>query len=239
LPIDTTEERDRLDTIAADSWYGTGANGASVRYCSDIFARYWQPGRALELGPAEGLMTELLARDFADLTVADGSEVFCADLRTRFPAAKVHCSLFEEFEPDGLFDTIVLGHVMEHIDNPRDLLRRIATWLAPGGVLCACVPNARSVHRQAAVVMGMLQEEHEMNATDVHHGHRRVYDPESFRHDVSGSGLKIKVFGGYWLKPLSNRQIEAQWSPELLNAYMSIGERYPDIAAEIYAIAGH
>lgn len=239
VPIDTTEERDRINSIAADSLYGAGASGVSVKYCGDIFARHWRPGRALELGPAEGLMTELLARDFTDLTLTDGSEVFCQDLRVRFPNAEVHCSLFEEFEPEGLFDTIVLGHVMEHIVNPPDLLRRIATWLAPGGVLYAYVPNARSIHRQAAVVMGILQEEHELNATDLHHGHRRVYDPESFRHDITSSGLKIKVFGGYWLKPLSNRQLEAQWSPELLNAYMCIGERYPDISAEIYAIAGH
>jgi hypothetical protein len=46
------------------------------------------------------------------------------------------------------------------------------------------------------------------------------------------------VFGGYWLKPLSNAQLEAHWTPEMLEAYMQVGERYPDIAAEIYVIAG-
>jgi hypothetical protein len=48
----------------------------------------------------------------------------------------------------------------------------------------------------------------------------------------------IQVFGGYWLKPLSNAQLEAHWTPEMLEAYMQVGERYPDIAAEIYVIAG-
>jgi hypothetical protein len=33
----------------------------------------------------------------------------------------------------------------------------------------------------------------------VHHGHRRVFDPESFRQCFLAAGLAIEVFGGYWL----------------------------------------
>ena len=40
--------------------------------------------------------------------------------------------------------------------------------------------------------------------------------------------------GGYWLKPVSNAQIEEAGNPEMLKAFMQMGERYPDIAAEIY-----
>lgn len=237
--LNAEDERARLEAIAADSWYGKGANAASVRYSGQVFARHWRGPRGLELGPAEGLMTELLAKSFDDLTIVDGSERFVLDLRARFPKATVIHSLFEDFSPEGPgFDTIVLGHVLEHVDDPRALLTRARGWLSPTGVICAAVPNARSVHRQAAVLMGLLNEEHALNATDLHHGHRRVYDPESFRHDFLAAGLKIKVFGGYWLKPLSNAQLDAQWTPEMLDAYMQVGERYPDIAAEIYVIAG-
>lgn len=231
-------ESERLEAIAADSWYGRGANAASVRYSAQVFARHWGGSSCLELGPAEGLMTELLVQAFEDLVVVEGSDRFCADLRRRFPSAEVVCSLFETWEPTRSFDTIVLGHVLEHVEDPRALLVRVGRWLAPGGVICAAVPNARSLHRQAAVLLGMLPEEHALNATDLHHGHRRVYDPESFRHEFLAAGLQLRVFGGYWLKPLSNAQLDAQWSPELLWAYMQVGERYPDIAAELYIIAG-
>ena len=234
----TTTERDRLEAIAAESWYGLGANAASVRYSGTVFARHWRGTRCLELGPAEGLMTELLASAFESLTVVEGSERFCQALRSRFKNASVVNALFEIYEPNQQFDTIVLGHVLEHVEDPSNLLRRAASWLAPGGVICAAVPNARSVHRQAAVLLGMLVEEHALNSTDLHHGHRRVYDPESFRHEFLSAGLKINIFGGYWLKPLSNHQIDTQWTSEMLHAYMQVGERYPDIAAEIYVIAG-
>ena len=237
--LNTAEERSRLDTIASDSWYGKGVNATTIAYSARIFSRFWRGQRCLELGPAEGLMTGLLADAFPDLTIVEGAEPFCADLKRRFPRAKVIHSLFEHFHTTDRFDTIVLGHVLEHVDSPRDLLSHVKPFLAPGGVLCTCVPNARSLHRQAAVLMGLLPEEHALNETDVHHGHRRVYDPESFRADFLSAGLNIKHFGGYWIKPLANSQLEKTWTPEMIEAFMQLGERYPDIAAEIYVIAGN
>jgi hypothetical protein len=51
------------------------------------------------------------------------------------------------------------------------------------------------------------------------------------------AGFGIEIFGGYWLKPVSIRQIDETWTPEMLAAFMALGERYPDIAGEIYVIA--
>ena len=172
-----------------------------------------------------------------DLTICEGSKEFCIDLQKRYPKANVNHSLFEEFKPTKKFDNIVLGHVLEHVEDPKRLLSSVKSWLAPGGrVLCA-VPNSRSLHRQAAVVMGLLGFEEELNDADRHHGHRRVYNPESFRREFSNVGLKIDFFGGYWLKPLSNSQLEKNWTPEMVEAFMKLGERYPDIAAEMVIVA--
>jgi hypothetical protein len=84
--------------------------------------------------------------------------------------------------------------------------------------------------------MGLLPAENALNVTDVHHGHRRVFDPESFRGAFVQAALHIEVFGGYWLKPVSNAQIEGHWTAEMIEAFMQIGERYPDIAGEIYVV---
>jgi 2-polyprenyl-3-methyl-5-hydroxy-6-metoxy-1,4-benzoquinol methylase len=231
-------ERQRLEDIAEDSWYAKGVNGASVAYSARIFSRHFRGGDVLELGPAEGVMTETLDRAFDSLTLVDGSEHFVEALRERFPDAEVVRSLFEDYTPTRSYDAIILGHVLEHVEDPAELLARAKDWLKPDGSIFAAVPNARSLHRQAAVMLGMLGDEHEMNDTDRHHGHRRVYDPESFRHDFLAAGMKIKIFGGYWLKPLSNAQLDETWTPEMVEAFMALGERYPDIAGEIYVIAG-
>jgi len=235
--MDEQQESSRLEAIAADSWYARGVNATTIVYSSEIFARHWSGNSCLELGPAEGIMTGILAARFPDLNVVDGSAQFCSQLRERFPRATVTHSLFEEFQPGRDFDAIILGHVLEHVDDPMALLQRAREWLAPHGRLYAAVPNARSLHRQTAVVMGLLPHEFALNETDLHHGHRRVYDPERFRADFLAAGLDIDIFGGYWLKPLSNAQLDAQWTPEMIQAAMVVGERYPDIAAEIYVVA--
>jgi 2-polyprenyl-3-methyl-5-hydroxy-6-metoxy-1,4-benzoquinol methylase len=182
-------------------------------------------------------MTSHLAKRFADLTAVDASPQFCASLRERFPSAEIVESLFETFSPARTFDNVVLGHVLEHVIDPVAILTSARGWIAPGGRLLAAVPNARSIHRQIAVVMGLLQTESTLNDTDARMGHRRVYSPEELTRDVRAAGFEIVTQGGYWLKPVSNAQIERDWTPEMVAAAMQVGERYPDIAAEIFVVA--
>ena len=230
-------ELQRLERIASDSLYASGVNADTVRYSFRIFERFLRGNSILEMGAAEGVMTELLAATGKTLTIVEGSKAFCDALARRFPSAQVFHSLFEDFAPDRAFDNIVLGHVLEHVADPTAILAQAATWLSAEGRILAAVPNSRSLHRQAAVLMGLLSGEEALNEMDLHHGHRRVFNPESFRQCFIAAGLMLEMFGGYWLKPLSNRQIEETWTPELLAAFMRLGERYPDIAAEIYVVA--
>ncbi|MBX3678154.1 MAG: class I SAM-dependent methyltransferase [Rhodocyclaceae bacterium] len=232
------DEKAHLERISTASLYAAGANAATIEYSFRIASRHLTGSSLLELGPAEGVMTELLATTGKQLTLVEGSGLFCEDLRRRFPKATVVHSLFEEFQPERQFDNIILGHVLEHVLDPVDILSHARKWLVPEtGRLFAAVPNARSLHRQAAVIMGLLPSEDALNEMDRHHGHRRVFNPESFRNAFNQAGLAIELFGGYWLKPVSNRQIEEHWTPEMLQAFMCLGERYPDIAGEIYVLA--
>lgn len=132
----------------------------------------------------------------------------------------------------------MLGHVLEHVIDPVDILKRCGTWLNDGGRILAAVPNSESLHRQAAVLMGMLSSTKQLNATDEKNGHRRVYDLKALKNDFHDAGLKIIKTGGYWLKPLSNGQIEATWNYDMVNAFLKLGEKYPEIAGEIYIVAG-
>jgi 2-polyprenyl-3-methyl-5-hydroxy-6-metoxy-1,4-benzoquinol methylase len=237
VSVTNQPELDRLESIATDGLYNYGPMPTSLRYLAGIFRRHWRGDRCLELGPAEGIVTEELAEAFPDLTVVDGSSTFCRELSSRFPDATVVNELFEEYTPPHPFDTVVLGHVLEHVIDPVGLLERIRGWVAPGGVALAVVPNADSLHRQAAVLMGLLPAENALNETDHHYGHRRVYTPAEVRSDFAAAGWTVTTTGGYWLKPVSNAQTAEHWTPEMLDAFLQLGERYPDSAAEIYVVA--
>jgi 2-polyprenyl-3-methyl-5-hydroxy-6-metoxy-1,4-benzoquinol methylase len=229
----------RLEKIAGASPYAAGFNLPSVQYSFRIFSRHFCGDSVLEMGAAEGVMTELLARTGKSLTIVEGSRSFCDSLRQRFPAANVEHALFEEFDPRQTFDNIVLGHVLEHVNEPAAIVARAAKWLSAKGRMLAVVPNSRSLHRQVGVLLGLLPFEEALSEADHRNGHRRVFNPETFRGCFIDAGLKIELFGGYFLKPLSNVQLETTWSPEMLEAFMQLGERYPDIAGDIYVVARH
>jgi 2-polyprenyl-3-methyl-5-hydroxy-6-metoxy-1,4-benzoquinol methylase len=233
------EESQRLESIANQSLYASGVNFNSIQYSFQVLKRFISGSSILEMGPAEGVMTELLNGLGLSLTLVEGSSLFVEDLRSRFPDAEVTCSLFETYQPGRTFDNIVLGHVLEHVDDPVAIIEQAGAWLTDSGRILAAVPNSRSLHRQAAVLMSLLPFEEQLNEMDYHHGHRRVYNPETFRRDFLAAGLEIEAFGGYWMKPVSNRQIEQTWTPEMVRAFMQLGERYPDIAGEIYVVARH
>jgi 2-polyprenyl-3-methyl-5-hydroxy-6-metoxy-1,4-benzoquinol methylase len=231
------DEHEILDSIANDSWYNKGVNAKTIHYSATILSRYLKSGDVLELGPAEGELTSHLVKWADNLTVVDGSSVFCEDLKKRFPEIEVIHSLFEKVEIEKKFDFIVLGHVLEHVDDPVLILKKVRHFLKPTGKIFAAVPNARSIHRQAAVLMGILDSLYTLNETDIHHGHKRVYNTEIFREHFINAGFQIEVFGGYWLKPVSNNQTDETWNDEMIDAFMQLGEQYPDIAGEIYVLA--
>ena len=233
------KETARIEHVSQHSLFMTKANACTIKYSFEIFKRFIKKGKILELGPAEGVMTEKLIELGQDLTIVEGTKTFCDLISRKFPQVRIIHSLFEDFKTEIKYNTIVLGHVLEHVENPVQILSLVKNWLTDDGIILAAVPNSHSLHRQAAVLMGLLDKENSMSELDIHHGHRRVYNIEQFKNDFLQAGLNIKSIGGYWLKPLSNKQIEDTWTPEMMEAFMKLGERYPDIAAEIYIVAGN
>jgi trans-aconitate methyltransferase len=230
------DEQERVASLA--DWYLTGQldfDKQMIRFRFETVRPYLTGDAGLELGPAEGQMTRLLLDCFTSLTVVDGSADLLAHIPDSKGLTKVQ-SLFEQYTPGRTFTTILMEHVLEHVDRPIELLRRARSWLAPGGRILAGVPNGLSIHRRVAVKMGMLQEPCELNPRDRALGHRRVYTPDGFRADIEAAGLRIVASGGVFFKPLSNQQIESHWTPEMIRGFYELGKDFPDVAAEIYAV---
>ena len=209
----------KLNEISNNFSYSSGVMDYSIKYCYEIFRRFHVPGSILECGPAEGSMTKLVAESFKDIELIEGSAKFCDELRKLYPAINIHNCLFEDFSSNRKFDNIILGHVLEHVNNPIEILSKLKTFLKPGGIIFAAVPNSLSIHRQAAVLMGILPKEDSLNESDLNHGHKRVFNTEQFLNIFKESNLKVIKHGGYWLKPISNRQIEYFASDEFQKFY--------------------
>ncbi|HZT73252.1 MAG TPA: class I SAM-dependent methyltransferase [Terriglobales bacterium] len=233
--MSTAEEKARVRELAG--FYRSGqldVDRKLIRYRFHALQPHFRPGAFLELGSGDGEMTALLTGVAQHLVVVDGSPELLAELPDAPNLQKI-CALFEEFEPGMRFNTVIADHVLEHVLDPVALLKRAANWVAPGGRLLVGVPNALSVHRLAAVKMGLLSHPAALNDRDRALGHRRVYTLAELRRDLVEAGLTIAATGGVFLKPLSHAQMQEHWTDAMLAAFFELGAEFPQNAAEIYA----
>ncbi len=202
------------------------------------FRPWFQKGSALELGCADGEMTQWIAREFSTITIVDGSQKFLSQVQERLSSSELQkkCSLvhslFEEFETEQRFDQIFLCHVLEHLENPKLVLQKIKKLLSPNGHLFILVPNADSIHRYIGVKMGLLPERHALNEQDITLGHFRVYNMDRLISEVEECGFHVLNESGVMLKPLSNRQMES-WDEKLQRAFIELGRDFPRLSSEI------
>ena len=232
----SSEELQWQEQVAGTFDYFDGICATAAEYSLGMAKRHLVGKTLLEVGPADGHMSRGLVEDF-ELTLVEPSETLCGELRQRFPRAQVITTLVEDFVPSQRFDGILLCHVLDHVRDPEQVVRMAGSWLSPGGKIIAIAPNSESLHRQAAVRMGLLPAVNAFSERDQIQGKRKLFNREEFRRLFSSAGLEIEFFGGYWLKPISNSQIEQQWTREMIDAFFALGERYPEIAAEMFLVA--
>lgn len=191
----------------------------------------------LELGYGDGLVTEALAKSGCHLTLIEGAKTLVDIAKAKHPNIQCIDTLFEEFVPVDRYDVILASHVLEHVDNPQDILKLMATWLADNGKIIVVVPNRNSLHRQLAVLMGLQPSLETLSQRDLMVGHQRVYSLEILEGHIRQSGLQPIGSAGFFLKVLPNSMMLG-YSRELLWGLNAIASALPaDVMANIAVIA--
>jgi SAM-dependent methyltransferase len=235
---------ENLDTIAR--WYSShdGLHQLILRYGWAEIEPHCRGQHCLELGSADGGLTALLLDRFKTVTAVDGSEIACSSLKKRFhgvPGLRVVCKMFEEFEPTKAFSTIILDHVLEHLEDPVHTLSLARNWLAPGGCLIATVPNAMSLHRLLGVACGLLAAPDSLNDLDRRLGHQRVYDSKTLHEHVSQAELTTIARGSVFIKLLANAQLEAMLAQGIidskqLDGFAALCHQLPEHGSELFIV---
>lgn len=196
----------------------------------------WLRGeRVLELGGATGESASLIAPLCGQYVIVEGSPVNCDIIRKRLPDVEVIEGYWEEFEPSEKFSDIILFETLEHYSDPVSLLFRCRRWLADGGRIHVSVPNGNSLHRQAAVHMGLQNNPLEVNANDSRQGHLRNYSREAMENDILSAGLHVVHSQGLYLKVVPNSMM-LNWDEPLLRAINALGATRIDDAAELFFV---
>lgn len=104
-------------------------------------------GRLLDVGCGSGFLASLFAGAGWDVTGVERDDNTAIHARETYQIRVVT----EIAAVRGLFDLIMVNHVLEHLDDPLQLLEQCRGLLAPGGRLIVAVPNFSSLQ---AVVGG-------------------------------------------------------------------------------------
>lgn len=209
------------------------------KYMIQTFKPFLKPGNVLELGCFEGAFTKRLQSIFDDITCIEASKEAAEKVHSKIPEAIVINNTFEEVNLQDQYDNIVMTHVLEHIEDPVRVLKRVNhEWLANDGRFFLVCPNANAPSRQIAVKMGLISHNAAVTDAEAQHGHFATYTFDTLENVAKRAGLKIVSKQGIFFKALANFQWDKILqtdivSEQYLDGCFELGQVYPDLCASI------
>lgn len=201
-------------------------------YPQRIIARFNHVPSLLELGLGHGFTAKIFAKACDCYWVVDGSSVVIEQFRQNSPdfLGEIIETYFEDYSPDQKFDVIVMGFVLEHVDDPDLILKRYRDFLSPGGKLYVAVPNAKSMNRRLGLELGLIDDIYSLNANDLALGHQRQYCRDTLKEAVNRAGYRVSHEEGIYLKPLPLGVLKTLDDFEAnLQAMLRVGIDFPDL----------
>ena len=192
----------------------------------------------LELGLGHGHTTNILSENFSRHVVLDGSAKVIRHFNENYPLCPVEIieTFFENFESDETFDVIVLGFILEHVDDPVVVMNHFKNFLSPNGKMFVSVPNAEVMNRKLGNLAGLLDDMTLLSPNDHLLGHQRFYTVQTLTEDINLSGFTIDRLEGIYLKPLTTSQmISLRLNTSLIDALCLLGIEYPELSCGLLA----
>ncbi len=237
--------QDHYDILDLDTHVAAYQGDTDYEYDNRIMLRYYPKmviERAplcyscLELGLGHGYTTDIFSKNYQRHLVIEGSGAVIDNFKKNYPdcRAQIQKCMFEEFDTDEKFGVIVLGFVLEHVDDPRLILKKYQKFLAEKGKMFVAVPNYEALNRRVGYEAGMIESMDEMSENDRVLGHKRFYNLSSLSLDINEAGLHSCGSAGIFLKPFSTKQmISLGLDNKIIDGFCKVGEMFPELCCGI------
>jgi len=232
-------ERARLERFAKQWSAFEGFDNILMRHRTRQVLNFSRGKNALEVGCADGFSTLQIIKKFEKVVVVEASSYYLeATKRLVGDSVDFHLSLFEEFKTDEKFDTIFLLALLEHVRDPKQVLRLAGTMLAARGRILITIPNAGSIHRRLGVRLGLLKSCEDFSEGDRQVGHRRVYSLGVLKDELKEAGLRVELIRGIGLKFLSNAQM-GEFPCRITEKLLELDNEVPvEFCGNLFAVCG-
>jgi 2-polyprenyl-3-methyl-5-hydroxy-6-metoxy-1,4-benzoquinol methylase len=210
------------------------------RFMVKSFEPFFKDGSCLELGSFKGDFTKRLLPYFNDITCVEASDEAIEIAKKQYAQLNFVNALFEEVTLPRKYDNVILTHVLEHLDNPVMVMKRINDeWLSDKGRFFLVCPNANAPSRQIAVKMGLITHNSAITPAEKEHGHRITYTLDTLERDARAAGLNVVHRSGIFFKALANFQWDRLLNTDIISdAYLDgcfqLGQQYPDLCSSIF-----
>ncbi len=159
-----------------------------------LIDRYSKKGRLLDVGCGKGEFLKVAKNRGWDSYGLEPSKNF-ARVSAEKCGLEIRPVLLKDAKyPDSFFDVVTLNMVLEHVDNPRDILSEIRRILKKGGLLFIEVPNMDSLMLKAATLyLKLMGKEWSPLLSPLHYPfHAYGYNAMSLRRLLQTEGFKIR-----------------------------------------------
>lgn len=166
-------------------------------------------GRALDIGSGSGdLLIELQHRGWEPWGIEpDPKQADASRQRLGLAPRQVVATTAEAAElPAESFDLVTMAHVLEHVHEPVQVLKKVWTWMRPGGTLRIWIPNIASVESRVfrSLWFGLDTPRH------LYH-----FDPRTLRRLLQMAGFEpVRIVPQYQAASLSG-SINHAWNAGL------------------------
>ena len=140
---------DEMRSFYDARYYGTTGRFSEItewivgwfrRRRAEVLCRLLPPGSVLDIGCGSGHMLQALRQRGWRVTGSELSERAARHARLLGLDVEVGAYSPDHWMP-GSFDAVILWHALEHLPDPRAILRGLARLVRPGGIVAIAVPS--------------------------------------------------------------------------------------------------
>ena len=196
----------------------------------------------IELGSATALMAaEIISLSpVAHWLGIERSETYLEKARARhLPNAEfVKGDLNDLPQLDRCFDHVLATNVLHEVADPLVFLAACRDLTGSGGKVHLTLQNPSSIHRLAALEMGLIESLTEVASRGAQWGTTRLWSADDLSALAEQAGLRTMSRAGVLLKPLPNADME-KLAPTVMDGFERAGRYFPEHCAMNYLVLGH